>query len=84
MAQHQPKPGPHLHQPPTLAELAELHARYAHEALTIASDSVDFGDVARTRLAEVHAAVARACAHAAIARRSSGHPRGQVVGRGVR
>ena len=68
-----PKPGPHLHQPPTLAELAELHARYAHDTLTIASDSVSFGGLARTRLAEAHAAVARACAHAAHAVRPAFH-----------
>ena len=69
-----PKPGPHLHQPPTLAELAGLHARAAHEALT--NPAMPFnarGD--RARAAEAHAAVARACAHAAIANRPPLHYR---------
>lgn len=68
-----PKPGPHLHQPPTLAELAELHARYAHDVLTTAALSANFDGGARTRLAEAHAAVARACAHAAHAVRPAFH-----------
>ena len=54
-----PKPAPHLYQPPTLAELAELHARRASAALMESGPEV----------AEAHAAVARACAHAAIANR---------------
>lgn len=72
-----PKPGPHLYQPPTLAELAELHARAAHDRLAqLDTTGQTFG---RTELllhaAEAHAAVARACAHAAIASRPQVHYR---------
>ena len=68
-----PKPGPHLHQPPTLAELAELHARKAHDYLT----DPEGPNILRFRaqFAELHAAVARACAHAAIANRPPLHYR---------
>ncbi len=69
-----PKPGPHLHQPPTLPELAELHARHAHQLLTEPPrDHLDYDE--RVRLAESHAAVARACAHAALATRPPHAPR---------
>lgn len=69
-----PKPGPHLHQPPTLPELAELHARHAHQLLTeLPRDRRDYDE--RVRLAESHAAVARACAHAALATRPPHAPR---------
>ena len=67
-----PKPGPQLHQPPTLAELAELHARHASRILT---EPADMGWQARAGAAETHAAVARACAHAAIASRPQVHYR---------
>lgn len=66
-----PKPGP-LH--PTLAALAELHARHAHALLTEPPrDEFDYDD--RVGIAESHAAVARACAHAAIANRPPFHSR---------
>ena len=69
------KPGPHLHQPPTLAALAELHAREAHEMLTTVLTTVRRADDWQRRVtaAEAHAAVARACAHAAIAARPAYH-----------
>ena len=69
-----PKPGPHLHQPPTLAELAELHARRASDALTEPGPP-GYDAWARLQKAEAHAAVARACAHAAIANRPPLHYR---------
>lgn len=68
-----PKPGPHLHQPSTLAELAELHARHAHDLLTVFAGEAHEDFDSRFAAAEAHAAVARACAHAAIARRSHVH-----------
>lgn len=68
-----PKPGPHLHQPPTLAALAELHARQAHERLANDIASTYEDPDWRLRTAEAHAAVARACAHAALANRPHTH-----------
>ncbi len=76
MTELAPKPGPHL---PTLAELAELHARQAH-ALTTDPTAYNGELVERLAAAEAHAAVARACAHAAIASRPprvhTPHPQG--------
>ena len=69
-----PKPGPHLYQPPTLAELAELHARRASAAL-MEPGPHSHAAFSRIEVAEAHAAVARACAHAAIANRPPLHYR---------
>ena len=69
-----PKPGPHLYQPPTLAELAELHARRASAALMEPGPHSPAA-FSRIEVAEAHAAVARACAHAAIANRPPLHYR---------
>ena len=67
-----PRPGPHLYPPPTLPELAELHARHAHQLLTEPPrDHLDYDE--RVTIAEAHAAVARACAHAALANRPHPH-----------
>lgn len=66
-----PKPGPHLHQLPTLAELAEMHARHAHNLVTSLDDGLTWGE--RADAATAHAAVARACAHAAHAVRPAFH-----------
>ena len=71
-----PKPGPHLHQPPTLAELSELHARHASRILLDPPNHVSAADIESA--AETHAAVARACAHAALANRPH-HPSPRVV-----
>ena len=70
-----PKPGPHLYQPPTLAELAELHARRASDALTEPGPPGCEAWDRRLQAVEAHAAVARACAHAAIANRPPLHYR---------
>ncbi|MFT4296517.1 MAG: hypothetical protein QM582_14005 [Micropruina sp.] len=68
MSNPMPKPGPS--QSVSLAQLAEKHARWASDLITRAAmDDDPVRSEQRVKLAEGHAAIARACAHAAHANR---------------